>query len=412
MNNCRICFYAGIVFALSACSAERDSPADFATGQPIQLRMLDSNILSVVIQIDGTGPEYRGVQQSDGGWIVRLDVTLDAAHTFVASWYATIDGNRLLVLEQRGNFFADQQTQTAVAIVDLEMSSGDQRFDPDCDMLSNLQEVSAGSNPLNATGCSGPGIVPVENNAPTPSAILPDMVEITGGEFLMGSPESDEFHNDDERQHLVTVADFSIGRYEVTFDQYTAFSDLPGTVQTTPGDRGWGLGSRPVIQVSWQDAVAYTDWLTSTTGDTYRLPTEAEWEYAARAGTTTPFWTGETIRGDQENINSEISYGGGESIGFTRGRTLEVGSLAPNPWGLYDMLGNVVEFTCSIYDANYENGFETQCNDDISIPHVTRGAAYYSGPGGARAYYRNGPFHIETNAVSGELGFRVVRENR
>jgi len=429
-------FLALLLFTLAACSSERNSPADFATSPPIQLRMLEDSQLSVVVQIDGTGPEYRGEQQDNGNWIVRLNVELGAAHTFVSSWYATVNGTRILVLEQRGNFFANADTQTAVATIDNVVVSGDQRFDLDCDSRPNLQELDSGSDPLDPGGCDSdsnntdggtddetnpsntnenPDNPPApitglpESDSPVPSNMLPDMVEIPAGEFVMGSPVNDELRGEDERPHTVSVNGFSIGRYEITFEQYSYFLNQPGTASRMPDDRGWGRGRRPVILITWQEANAYTVWLSEMTGETYRLPTEAEWEYAARAGTTTPFWTGDTIRGDQENVNTESPYGGGVSIGLTWGRTLEVGSLEANPWGLYDMLGNALEYTCSLYDANYEGGLETQCSDDVSQDHIVRGGAYYSGASGARAYRR--ALLFPTTQISGELGFRVVREN-
>ena len=405
-----------LVVALCACSTERSMPTGIA--KPAQLRMLDSSILSVDVRINDSDVLYQGEQLSDGSWIVELDITLGVEYSFVASWYANVDGNRLMLLEQRGNFFADAETQTGQANIDSDLSEGGVLFNADCDDLTNLAELQFGSNPLEPDTCAEnplpdpPVIAPQlpDNNALPPSKTLPDMIKITGGEFLMGSPDTDEFHNDDERQHTVSVDSFYIGIYEVTNDQYAFFANQPGIPQSPPSTQA--LGSRPRTKVSWQDVVAYTDWLTRNTGDTYRLPTEAEWEYAARAGTTTPFWTGETIRGDQENMNSEIAYGGGVPIGFRWGGLLEVGSLQPNPWRLYDMLGNAREYTCSVYDANYENGNETRCNDDDSQPRVLRGGADYSDAQYVRVYFRNRLFQIPADEHSGELGFRVVREIR
>ena len=119
----------------------------------------------------------------------------------------------------------------------------------------------------------------------------PEMVRIEAGEFWMGSREDDQEARASEKpRHRVTIPrPFEIGKYEVTFDEYDQFAHATG--RALPGDQGWGRGRRPVINVSWEDAVAYAGWLSKMTGKSYRLPTEAEWEYAARAGSeATRFW--------------------------------------------------------------------------------------------------------------------------
>ena len=115
----------------------------------------------------------------------------------------------------------------------------------------------------------------------------PEMVRLPGGSFRMGDIQG--AGNSDERPvHDVTIAAFAMGRYEVSFDEYDRFADATG--RQRPNDRGWGRGRRPVINVSWKDATAYTGWLSQQTGYDYRLPSEAEWEYAARAGSEMKYW--------------------------------------------------------------------------------------------------------------------------
>ncbi len=127
---------------------------------------------------------------------------------------------------------------------------------------------------------------PVERPAVPAQAKLPDMVVIEGGTFSMGSTDGEYY---EKPLHQVTLNSFSIGKYEVTFDEYDAFCNATG--HTKPSDMFWGRGNHPVIEVSWKDAAAYCNWLSNKTGKNYRLPTEAEWEYAARGGNKSKGYT-------------------------------------------------------------------------------------------------------------------------
>ena len=183
----------------------------------------------------------------------------------------------------------------------------------------------------------------------------PEMVVIPGGRFMMGSPASEEGHHDGEARHEVTLRSFAMGVKEVTFDEWEACVREVGC--SGFGDAGWGRGSRPMINVSWADAQAYVQWLSESTGAAYRLPSESEWEYAARAGTTTPFHTGPTISTDQANYdgNTEIPpsvYDSG-GRGRYRERTTPVGTFAPNAFGLYDVHGNVSEWVEDCWHGDY-----------------------------------------------------------
>ncbi len=201
---------------------------------------------------------------------------------------------------------------------------------------------------------------------PGPFCILhePDMVKIEGGTFRMGE-EGGESYDDEHPAHARTIAPFAIGRTEVTFDDYDLFAAATG--RDRPTDQGWGRGRRPVINVSWEDARDYAAWLARVTGRPYRLPSEAEWEYAARAGTTAPRWYEETVGPDanpcrfmngQDQSLDRSSYfteatkkayaaqDAWKPLNCEDGyvNTAPVGSFEPNPWGLYDMLGNVWEW--------------------------------------------------------------------
>ncbi len=173
----------------------------------------------------------------------------------------------------------------------------------------------------------------------------PEMVVIPGGTFTMGSPRDEKSRDEDEGpQHEVTVPRFAMGRHPVTFEEYDAFCAKSGGPRK-PDDEGWDRGRRPVINVSAQDAEAYTRWLADRTGGLYRLPSEAEWEYACRAGTKTRHWFGD----DDRQLKDHAWFG--KNAG---GKTQPVGAEGhANPWGLSDMHGNVLEWVQDCWHGNY-----------------------------------------------------------
>ncbi len=165
------------------------------------------------------------------------------------------------------------------------------------------------------------------------------MVVVPAGCFQMGSPPDEPGHHDNEGQHRVCITQpFAIGTTEVTFDDYDRFAAATG--RERPKDEGWGRGRRPVINVSWEDATAYCGWLGTQTGEAYGLPTEAEWEYAARAGTDTR-WS----FGDNEALLGDHAW----YVGNSDYKTHPVATREPNPWGLHDMHGNVWEWVADWY---------------------------------------------------------------
>ncbi len=163
----------------------------------------------------------------------------------------------------------------------------------------------------------------------------PEMVVLPRGRFMMGSPETEPGRDRDEGpRHRVTIDyDLAVGRYEVTFADWDACVSDGGCGGYRPNDRGWGRGRRPVINVSWDDIRGYLDWLSRKTGQRYRLLSEGEWEYAARGGSTTPFWWGSTITTDQANYDGNYVYNNGRK-GVYRQKTVEVGSFAANLLGI------------------------------------------------------------------------------
>ncbi len=215
----------------------------------------------------------------------------------------------------------------------------------------------------------------------------PTMIAIPAGEFWMGSLESEAGRDDNERRHRIKIEQpFTIGQYAVTFEEYDRFC-VDGD-RTKPGDQSWGRGNRPVINVSWLDALDYTEWLSAQTRQNYRLPTEAEWEYAARAGTETAFWWGNDISSDQANYHGNYTYREGPK-GVYRKKTVPVDHFQPNPWGLYQVHGNIWEWTGSQYDENY-SGAEMLCaNKDTGNRLSARGGSWFDVPAWVRSALRS-----------------------
>ncbi|MFN6541064.1 MAG: SUMF1/EgtB/PvdO family nonheme iron enzyme [Nostoc sp. EkiNYC01] len=230
-----------------------------------------------------------------------------------------------------------------------------------------------------------------------------EMVQIPGGTFKMGSPEGEVGRKKDESpQHQVTVPGFFMGRYEVTQAQYQAI------MGRNPAEfKGEKL---PVEQVSWDDAVEFCQKLSQKTGKTYRLPSEAEWEYACRARTTTPFYFGETITTDLVNYYGTSTYASAPK-GTYRGDTTPVGSFPPNAFGLYDMHGNVWEWCQDHYHDNY-NGAPTDgrawASDNTNF-RLLRGGSWVNNPEECRCASRYSYDRAERVSFSYKfVGIRVV----
>ena len=234
----------------------------------------------------------------------------------------------------------------------------------------------------------------------------PELVVIPPGEFMMGSTEAErewavkqgaarEWVECEKPPHLVHIAyPLAVGRSPVTFEEYGHFARTTGRAQ--PGDEGWGRGRRPVINVKWEDAKSFVAWLAVQTGQPYRLLSEAEWEYACRAGTTTRYWWGDEIT--PENAN----YKGG------LGRSSEIGRYAPSPWGLYDMHGNVWEWVEDRWHDYYDGA-----PDDGSAwiggtiaRRVVRGGSWFFNPRVLRSADR---CRYDASSRADDIGFRVAR---
>jgi formylglycine-generating enzyme required for sulfatase activity len=257
-------------------------------------------------------------------------------------------------------------------------------------------------------------------------ANCPEMVVIAPGELMMGSPDTEpERYANEGPQHRVKIGRaFAAGKLKVTRDQFEefaretnysaekCFTAEDGRIEDRAGRsfRNPGFaqeGTHPAVCVSWEDAKAYVAWLSKKTGRQYRLLTEAEWEYAARAGTTTPFWWGASISTDQANYNGETTYADGPK-GEYRQRTLPADSSKPNAWGLYQVHGNAFEWVEDCWNDSYEGAPSDgaassagNCNR-----HVRRGGAWNYPPRMARSAYRDS----RPAATRGSnMGLRVAR---
>jgi len=236
----------------------------------------------------------------------------------------------------------------------------------------------------------------VFQNALKDGGLGPEMIWLPAGKFRMGDIQGGG--DDDEKPvHEVSIGRFAMSRYEVTFDEYDRFAEA--TSRNKPRDRGWGRGKRPVISVFWHDAVDYVKWLSEQTQKPYRLPSEAEWEYAARAGTDTKYYWG-----NQSGVNFGHFRGSGSE--WSVQQTAPVGSFAPNDFGIYDTVGNVWEWVADPWHSSYDNapsdGSVWKGEGDF---RVLRGGSFNDFSFSCRAAYRG---RNTSGLRSCDLGFRVA----
>ena len=226
-----------------------------------------------------------------------------------------------------------------------------------------------------------------------------EMVSIPAGKFRMGSRKG----GDREKPvHRVTVSAFKLSKHEVTFAQWDACVADGGCNGYTPYDEGWGRGNRPVINVSWDDAQSFIDWLNSTTGGNYRLPTEAEWEYAVRARSTRSYSWGDDVGSNRANCDGCYSQ-------WSDKQTAPVGSFPANAWGLHDMHGNVWEWVQDCWNDSYKgapkDGSAWMSGNCSS--RVIRGGSWDHVPRGLRSAYRG--WDTRSNRY-GNVGFRLAQD--
>ena len=301
-------------------------------------------------------------------------------------------------VEQSDNPGTDQSTDTEPAGDTLADTSDDSAAQ-DSDSVSAIDEPASvllvPNGQLDPTGA--PLLVPLP---------VPELVDIPAGCFDMGSPLDEPQRDSTEGpQFNVCFNDFRLGSHEITFTEYDAFALATG--RALPDSDITGRDDRPVINVSWDDANDYTSWLSVQTGRNFRLPTEAEWEYAARAGSQTPFHTGQTITSDQANFTDTVPYNGSVVAGAVQ-QTLPVGSFSPNAFGLYDMHGNVVEWTCSRLAGDYRSPDVPQrCDSSSDTRRVVRGGSWITIAKDVRSAKRSSVFKVFGNRAR---GFRVQEQ--
>jgi formylglycine-generating enzyme required for sulfatase activity len=227
----------------------------------------------------------------------------------------------------------------------------------------------------------------------------PLMVQLPGGSYRRGDLQGDG-DSDEQPPLAMRIKPFAIGMYEITFDEYELFCRDTG--RDHPGDEGWGRGRRPVINVSWEDATAYTRWLSRRTGQRYRLPSDAEWEYAARANSSSRYWWGEVLDQPRANCEGCGSIWDGEKSSL-------VGRFSPNSFGLHDTAGNVFEW---VADCLHED-FSTDPTDGSPVDRpdcgkrIIRGGAWSFPPKEIRSANRWRDFPTRR---SDDTGFRVARD--
>ena len=237
-------------------------------------------------------------------------------------------------------------------------------------------------------------------------ATCPEMVVVPSGSFMMGSPEEERYREEREGpQHRVTISKpFAVGKYEVTVGQYEEFANETKHPGNEWRDPGFGQSTdHPVVYVNWDDAQTYVYWLSTKTGQNYRLLSEAEWEYAARAGTTTAYHFGPMILGNQAN------YGGSAP-------TVAVGSYPANKFGLHDVHGNVSEWVEDCIHETYEgapsdgSAWVSGCIktkiEDLEDPRILRGGSWGDDPRHLRSADR---FALDGGILENYIGFRIAR---
>ena len=346
--------------------------------------------------------------------------TTDASTTaklsrgFSRFWSSLFIGSTLFIAGVAVGFFAsfffDQQQQT---LTDQHLAAWKEQAgiwkttaDDQANKITRLEEELAKQNAtdINTTEPLSRAESPAQENFKIfqdtllDGAYGPQMISLPAGQFQMGDLNNQGDDNEKPIQTIIFSDSFALSRYEVTFNEYDHFADV--TKRKRPEDEGWGRGLQPVINVSWQDANAYVKWLSAQTGQAYRLPSEAEWEYAARSGTNSAYWWG-------NELSTERAVCDGCGSRWDAKQPAPVGALPANPWGLHDLNGNVDEWVQDCYSDTY-TGHPTD-----GSARVASNCAYRAMRGGSwfdisRVIRSASRYRHPPDAARNTWGFRVA----
>ncbi len=369
----------------------------------VQTRNLNSDLYRITVMLDNVNQAY-DLTHSTGQFMLKLknriangshalsievDIPLNSEfrELYNYSGTLTVSGDGTTSLSASKFTWPDEDKDGHTNFIELDQSS----IDLDNDGVTNERDLDA----------DGDGTA--DNNDPTPfaSSNEPQMINISSGCFQMGSDTS----GDDEEipVHQVCLKSFQLSKHEATFNQYDTYTDAQSMARVN--DEGWGRGTRPVINVNWVDIQDYISWLNSSTGKNYRLPTESEWEYAARAGTSTNYHWGNNIGQNRANCD-------GCGSRWDNKQTAPTGSFSANAWGLLDMNGNVWERIEDCWHSNYKNAPEDGSfwgleNSGNCERRMVRGGAWKYEPVQLRAMERS---YAGQSTRSSVAGFRLAHD--
>ncbi len=355
-----------------------------------------SNDVWLKMQKKEINPELYGMpgqNKYNGSPLMTTVVCYDLA-SILGTEYPVGQHSPILEYVFQNNQFTTKQVEILNRISELMKSN-------DVDNISKLKKIYDNTPQIQFTEKFEPVIINTENGTKAKdSSINKPIVEfvgIPGGTFMMGSPVTEQQRQDDEIQHEVTLNSFKMSKYCITFEQYDIFCEATGR------KKPWGFerGKMPVSQVTWHDANAFAEWMGC------RLPTEAEFEYAARANTTTPFYTGDCLTSEQANFIGNEPYTNCEKS-ENRKKPLRVGSFAPNAFGLYDMHGNIWEWCSDWYgEYNIKDTLNPK-GPDKGSRKVDRGGGWYDPAWRCRSAYRAGGDPPENRGTG--ISFRIVKD--
>jgi formylglycine-generating enzyme required for sulfatase activity len=416
-------------------SGFRDSPNHNYKGDDLGFRVgraLPARSPEIAVgQLTVTGPHELAFTGEQGGPFSPKEILLQLKATSRGFHWSIADATPpwLKVIPHGGDLVADGSAEVTLTLSPAAQSLAPGRYESQVVLKNDSSGALATSNvgvvvspkpppPVVVAPPVVSGLVPLSadrERALRPKDTFkecdkcPEMIVVPAGSFTMGSPANEPpRYTNEGPQHGVTFArQFAVGKFSLTFDEWDACVADGGCNGYRPDDEGWGRGGQPVINVSWDDAKAYVAWLAKKTGKSYRLLSEAEREYVTRAGTTTPFWWGSSISTSQANYDGRYTYGNGVK-GEYRKRAMPVDSFAPNPWGLYQVHGNLSDWTEDCYHTSYQRApadgsawLNGECSE-----RVLRGGTWESIPDNLRSANRS---RNTTDIRNRDFGFRVGR---